>query len=526
MNYLVFGYEQIPPNSWAYLSSLLMIALFFKFNRFWALRNLDLILVILLAVGLLLVYEGKSLARKTDNSLRPSTTDVVTDAINHDAVPNNAPSLPIAIQPGEADAKTPPIQPETNGRTAEQALPDNTDNHAGSANATSAEPPTFEPVPDSRLNQGQKIERAGYIWLFGIGILLVLRTLFDPLLIRRPLLEPNLSTGGLVFLGLSMLSISIANIVITTPDAKALSGAEGGVKIVLRQAAQETDQRDLREHGPGYALFHALVVSTVQTELTVVAKVLAIVGEIALVLGLVFIGHYHFGNFRNGVGIAVLYMMLPYTWIYAGHVMHLLPAALLVWAVALYRYPIWSGVFVGLATGVSYYPFFLIALWMSFYWERGVWRFLIGLILALLIGIVGLIFTSVDVSAFFQQLQQMFGFWLPRVDGLSGIWALGWDPWFRLPIMVAFVVLCVSFVFWPTRKSVVALLAYSAAIMVSVQFWHGYDGGTHIAWYLPLCLLVFFRPNLSERYATTEVPSSRYRRRFRMDNREDVINTA
>ncbi len=522
MNYLVFGYEQIPPNSWAYLSSLLLIALFFKFNRFWALRNWDLVLVILLAVGLLLVYEGKNLGRTatvgTVAETKAGEAAVVEAPPRESVAPKKqSPELGSPDSRAPADAPPPGIA-ATAGKTpatvTENGQPATTEN------------PTFEPVPDSRLNRGQRIERLGYIWLFGIGMLLVIRTLLDPLLIRRPQLEPNLTTGGLVFLGLSMLSVSIANIVITVPDAKALSGAEGGVKIVFRQAAGESEQRDLREHGPGYALFHALVVSTVQAELAVVAKVLAIAGQIALIVGLVYIGYVHFGNFRNGVGVAVLYMMLPYTWMYAGHVMHLLPAALLVWAFALYRYPFWAGIFVGLATGVSYYPFFLVPLWMSFYWERGAWRFLIGMVIALLIGIGGLIFTSVDVAAFFQQLRQMFGFWLPRVEGLSGIWALGWDPWFRLPIMVAFFVLSISYVFWPTRKSVVALLAYSATIMISVQFWHGYDGGTHIAWYLPLCLLVFFRPNLSERFAATEVLSSRYRRKFRIDRGDEVINAA
>ncbi|MFM7563077.1 MAG: hypothetical protein ACKO81_08600 [Planctomycetota bacterium] len=60
-----FGYERIQETSWAYLSSLLMLALFFKFNRFWAMRNLDLILLILLAPGLLMVYHGSRMADNT-----------------------------------------------------------------------------------------------------------------------------------------------------------------------------------------------------------------------------------------------------------------------------------------------------------------------------------------------------------------------------------------------------------------------------------------------------------------------------
>src|SRR5437762_364310 len=58
MSEFLFQYEKVNPISWAYLSSLLMIGLFFKFNRFWSVRNLDLILLILLAPGLLVVQAG------------------------------------------------------------------------------------------------------------------------------------------------------------------------------------------------------------------------------------------------------------------------------------------------------------------------------------------------------------------------------------------------------------------------------------------------------------------------------------
>ncbi len=58
MNELLFHYERVNPTSWAYLSSLLTIALFFKFNRIFCMRNLDLLLVILLAPGLLCIEQS------------------------------------------------------------------------------------------------------------------------------------------------------------------------------------------------------------------------------------------------------------------------------------------------------------------------------------------------------------------------------------------------------------------------------------------------------------------------------------
>jgi hypothetical protein len=44
-------------------------------------------------------------------------------------------------------------------------------------------------------------------------------------------------------------------------------------------------------------------------------------------------------------------------------------------------------------------------------------------------------------------------------------------------------------------------MSCSAAVMLGTQFWHAHSGGLALAWYLPLMLLVFFRPNLEDRVA-------------------------
>ena len=62
MGEILFRYERLDPTSWFYLSSLLTIALYFKFGRLWSIRNLDLIGLIFLAPGLLLVKYGAEYA--------------------------------------------------------------------------------------------------------------------------------------------------------------------------------------------------------------------------------------------------------------------------------------------------------------------------------------------------------------------------------------------------------------------------------------------------------------------------------
>ena len=96
---------------------------------------------------------------------------------------------------------------------------------------------------------------------------------------------------------------------------------------------------------------------------TTIAKLVAILSHLAIVVGIIAIGYWHFQNVKMGIGAATLYLMLPYTSQMTGRVDHALPAAFLVWALLTYRRPLVSGIFMGLAIGVIYYPLFLLPLW-------------------------------------------------------------------------------------------------------------------------------------------------------------------
>jgi hypothetical protein len=64
--------------------------------------------------------------------------------------------------------------------------------------------------------------------------------------------------------------------------------------------------------------------------------------------------------------------------------------------------------------------------------------------------------------------------------------------------MVVFIVLSLSFVFWPAQKNLATLMSCSAAIMAASQFCYAYGGGLYMAWFLPTLLLTVFRPNLDD----------------------------
>ena len=510
MDTFPFIYVRVAPSTWAYLSSLLMLALFFKFNRFWSVRNFDLCLIILLAPGLLLIEGGRQWEAQ-NKSVAVSASDLAQSPEKN--IPPSASQLS-----GDSELET--------ANSQDQELPEGEQKGAG----------------EKELNldsKGVVWQRLGYYWLFSIGGLILIRMLIDPSLTRRPQLEPNLAIGGMVFFGFSLMMFLFANIAISEPTNEDLSGSRNAVKLLQRKAVDADEKEQLIRRGPGYTLFNLFPIIpsfesgdailktnpdtqklTDMSRYIIAAKSLAIASQVLIVLGLVLFCYFNYNNFKVGVGISTIYLMLPYTSMYTGYVLHVLPAALILWAIVSFRRPWIAGILFGLATSVSYYPVFLLPLWISFYWERGRWRFIVGSLISILICIGVLLFTSTTLLAFWGQLQVMFGFWFPRMDGLQGIWALGWSNWWRLPLLVAFVLFCISFVAWPSQKNIGTLVGYSAAVMLAVQYWHGFSGGVYMAWYLPMVLLIFFRPNLDGRTAQMEVGEIRRRQK---ETAEDLL---
>ena len=513
-----------------------------------AFRNLDIVLLILLAPGLLMVHEGRrrqlrefesgqiaaigpgstgDLAGSPKGNLTGNSTGEPTEGhsplSHHDetdlavaGIATDAPSNPLVTKaPGE-DAKT-------LVRTQNVSTSDTTDSDSATPSEPSVQEETNVPLltdpgaldrhleataenPDPSESQAEysarMLQRNGFVMLFVVEALILIRLMLDPMMIRRPLLDPNLTTGGLYFISISLFVFLMGNVVTSTPRMRVWQGPE---------------------LGPGYALMHRLPTITTrpvssalggeepatQDELdlsvqgwTMVARILSILAQLAIVSGIILIGNRHFDNLRAGVGCATLYLILPYTAQMTGRVDHALPAALLLWAILTYRRPILAGVFLGLAAGLVYYPLFLLPLWCSFYWRRGVRRFGAAVIVTLTILMALLLLGGTDTLL--DHLRRMYGLFEPRMN-VRGIWNLGWNPIYRLPVIVGFAILSFFFASWPSPKNLGTLISCSAAVMVATQFWHGDGGGLYIAWFLPLLLLTIFRPNLQDRVATRVV---------------------
>jgi hypothetical protein len=429
------------PTTWAYLSSLLIIGIYFKFRRFWSVRNLDLLALIAFSPGLLLISYSQ------------------------------------------------------------------------------------EPAAAGKDLVGYELARLGYVWLFSVGGFFLLRLLLDPLMVRRPLLEPNLSASGLTFAGAALLMFMMANVLLAPLTVSDVDGAKQ-MDQLLRRPDSVKAVAQWSQPAPGLPLFQVFAsyspAPSKTTDKTpprdyqraenrhLLTGLLAILCHLAVVLGMVLIGYRHFDNVHTGVATACLYLVLPYTAQATPLVGHVVPAALLVWAVEGYRRPLLAGVLLGLAGGLIFYPLFLLPLWASFYWRRGLIRFTAGFCLALALLVASLALTSGSWPVFFAQLQQMFNCTAMATNQLVGFWQYH-EPVFRIPVIVAFVVLCGGLALWPAQKNLGTLLSCSAAVMLATQFWHANEGGMYMAWYLPLLLLTLFRPNLEDRVALSALSEGWFR---------------
>ncbi len=463
MKYILYDYV-MTPTTWAYLSSLIMIAVYFKFRRFWSVRNLDLIGLIFFAPGLLLVAYGEGMQ----------------------TVPAHPPAA------SEAGSRSPAAQ----SSPAEQS-------------------PATSVVPNEKAADGRQIEHLGYLWLFIVTLFFLLRMLIDSAMVRRPLLEPNLSASGLTFSCASMLVFLMSNVIAERPETSPAPATPASAKATAEKPPGESPageiapaagrfdkvQNILKQRGPGYPAFQIFASDSADN----VTRITAILAHLAIVLGMVLIGYRHFDNTHTGIAAATLYLLLPYTAQYTPRIDHVVPGALLVWSIQCYRRPVFAGIFVGLAAGLTWYPLFLLPLWCSFYWRRGLIRFSVCVIVVLGLIIASLAVMPSSLGTFWDQLLRTCGMWYvvhPRA--IRGFWEPPLDPW-RWPVLALFFAICVTMIFWPAQKNLGTLLGCSAAIMLGTQFWKAYDGGTYMAWYLPLLILTILRPNLEDRVALSAI---------------------
>jgi hypothetical protein len=240
------------------------------------------------------------------------------------------------------------------------------------------------------------------------------------------------------------------------------------------------------------------------TDLDVItARLAAIITHLAVIIGLALVGRHIYADADLGFAMATLYMLLPCTAFDVGKVNHVLPAAFVVWALWAYRRPFVSGTLLGLACAMMFFPIFLLPLWGAFYGRRGGLRFGAAVALTAAVIVSSLALLSNDTQTLWRQIMGFVNWQDLRFvagDQHSGFWGAH-ESAYRIPVLVTYVVMLVALTIWPRQKSVAHVITHSAAIVIGTQFWYPQQGGVYVLWYLPLLLLVLFRPSMTNHVA-------------------------
>ncbi|MFM1802653.1 MAG: hypothetical protein RJA81_2005 [Planctomycetota bacterium] len=343
-----------------------------------------------------------------------------------------------------------------------------------------------------------------YTLLLSGSMLWLIRCLADVGLGRRPLLEPNLNAAGLAFLGISLLLLlMVETISLPVKAGKERNPAETGLKPTEKQteeASKNLPVKPLEEVGK--AVLEATPVASqvrLSTPQEIISRIIATLSHLTIVVSLIIIGWRHFLRPVTGISAAVGYVLLPYTRIALVDSGQALPAALITLAIVFYRRPWITGVLIGLAAGWMPACLGVIPVWMGYYRGKKRVRFtLAGVALVLVSALIGIDFPDFAtwVRALGARSVTETGLLFDREAPISSSLWTGLDPSFRLPVVVAYLIMAIGAFFWPAEKHLGELISISAAMLIASQFWYLEKGGTLVLLYLPLLLLMMFRPNL------------------------------
>ena len=533
----LFQYEMIP-TTWFYLSSMIIFAVFFKFNRFWSVRNLDLIGLLLLTPGLLFLSMNASrggylwlfacgllfcirlfldlaMIRRPliEPNLHPGgmTLAVIlllafmgaNIAINRGETIDSVRTLRLEqiLTLNDWESSQKPLPFRVAGFRPFLALTDMT-NQVMAPDCDFLSVYSKEKAAIIDKHREQKT-----VFLYETRdadallreVLQTVQTVMGPSTPREgSVFERNETPSGSVIIPVAYTQQQATFDIADSTHFSEVTGTLPfpPVEDQVQDSGQESPPRVLKtqENTKKYSLWCEILVIS-----------LVMFGHIAIVLGLIQIGHCHFNNLVTGISAAMLYLLLPYVNQMTGRLDHVIPGAFIIWAVALYRRPMFSGICIGVAAALMFHPIFLVPLWCSYYWKRGLFRFLIGTVGIILVFYLLLLFSPHALfGSYGVQWLNMVGANNLVLHAPDGIWE-DFSVFYRIPIMVVFVIYCVGVIFWPSRKHLATLMCCSTIILVGLQFWQAHQGGLYMAWYLPLLITTLFRPNLEDKVATASV---------------------
>lgn len=425
--------------TWFYLSLLLILAVYFRFNRLWSLRNLDLCLLLSVAPGMLFTMQSDQALQMLGYAWLFAVAGLFLVRLFADPLLRRRPQF-------------------------EQNL-----NSAGLA---------FLCV-------------SGFVFLMTNAI-----TRGDTQSTQSTIREAELMVNGQQTRVRNASPTTDASDDVTTTD---VANANGQVNAPTETAQTAESAPHINEPSPTGTLI-ATSLRFIEPENA--ARILAILAHSAVIIALLMAGRNLFGDYQQGLAMATLYLLLPSTAYQVGEFNHVLPAAFISWAVICHRHPYRAGILMGLACGSMFFPIFLIPLWCVYYGRKNGIKFFAALLLVASVLIASLAMTSADPESFFRRTVGTIDPFLLAFQGAGetqGFWQADLvRSAYRIAVIAAYIVMVIGLTIWPRPKTLENLLAETAAIIVGTQLWYTQEGGVYLLWHLPLMLMVIFRPRLMQ----------------------------
>ncbi|ADV60951.1 hypothetical protein Isop_0356 [Isosphaera pallida ATCC 43644] len=370
-----------------------------------------------------------------------------------------------------------------------------------------------------------------YVWLLAGSGLLLARCLVDLGLPRRPVLEPNLNTPGLFTLTVALLALLMAE----TIELPLAHGAR-------RNPAERPERIDEARRGPTVVEAVEETLDSVPAGLPKhlplpslperfredrlrewVSRGLAMGSHLTIVGGLWWLGHRLHGRREIGLAMAACYLLLPYTRVALVDSGQLVASALIVAAIVARDRPWICGLLI--TTAAAWIPACvgLVPIWALRTRDRATLKFLASasVVVASSLMVQTLLpeatswARALGARSFKEaglQLSDLeFNFTSPPEDPpspqpgvpsqpaanstpVTSLWS-GLEPSYRIPVLTLALAFVMLVSFWPAQKTPAELIAVSCATLITSQFWYLDHGGTLVALYLPLLLILIFRPS-------------------------------
>ena len=329
--------------------------------------------------------------------------------------------------------------------------------------------------------------------LYTVTVLLATRLIFDCFFVRRPRIDPNLNAHGVSFLCIAAFVVLVIRVFTVQPGVEIAAQAD---KVLQRTVTEEGDGDPTTTLVASPALAISKNITTASQAEIMAMRIVAVVAHASVVLGLLVLGYRHFSSWTLGIAMASLYLLLPCTAVYVHRVNHAVPAAFLIWAFVCYRRPFVAGGLLAFASGALFSTVFLLPLWAAFYGRKKLVRFGAGLASTGLVLTVPLLLTSLPGTLSRKLLESMNWSLVQLLNLEAYKSAETIQQLLRPHFAVVFLCVFITLTIWPRKKELSHLIAHSTVLVVLSQLWYPETPGLYVLWYLPLLLMVVFRPRL------------------------------